>query len=1114
VQVAEALAHAHGQGILHRDIKPSNLLLDMQGTVWVTDFGLAKSEDAGGLTQTGDLVGTLRYMAPERFNGKSDPRSDLYGLGVTLYELLTLRPAFAESDHNRLLQRVLHDEPSRPRKLNPEVPRDLETVVLKAIAKEPGQRYASAAELADDLRRFLGDRPVRARRASATERLWRWVRRNPALAAALSVVAVLLLTVAAVTSWDAWRLHGEQQATRRELYGALVAQARASRRSRTAGQRFDSLATLEQATQLARQLQLPEEDFLELRNEVIACLALPDMRMAREWDGWPEGSVGFDFDDQLERYARADRQGNVTVRRVADDAEICHFPSGLRAGPQPWLSPDGRSVLLSHASGWKLWQLAGPEPRPFLGGETFITGAFSRDSRHAALAHGDGSISVYDLPSGRLLRRLAPGPVPDRLAFHPDGRQLAVTGQCLVQVRDVDTGKVCTEFRHPTAFGDVTWHPDGKTLAAIGADQIIHLWDVATGKPTVQLEGCRSWVNLTFNRAGDLLASNGWEATLRLWDPRTGRQLFQVRANRLGGPLHFGPKDRLLAGDVKDGKLRLWEVATSRAYRTLVRDPVLGKGSYHSSAVSSKARLLAVAMSDGMEFWDCRTGAALDFVGLPRVWTVLFESSGALLTGVGPASVYRWPVRPDPAAPERLRIGPPQRLPLVGNFACSPDGRVMACGQVGGEGAVVWRRDPPGGPVRLTPHYDVRCVSVSHDGRWVATGSHWGTGARVWDAATGRLVADLVPTEGAVSVAFSPDGKWLATSPSGGVCRLWAVDSWQEGPSPGVTNGSVAFSPDGRLLAVETGQNAVRLLDPDTGRVFARLEDPNQDRAQAIAFSPDGAQLVVNGELRALHVWDLRAIRAELAQRDLDWGLPPYPPAADPKDAPPLRVTLELGWLRGEAPAAAGRWDEAAAAYDQAVEQCPEDWESWYHAALVHLLRGDADGYRRLCSQALERFDRTDDPFAAVYLAWAGVLDAEAKVDPAALLRLAERAAAADPDSYLMLRSLGATLLRAGQPEAAVQRLNQALGVQQQSPATWLLLALAHQRLGQIDEARNRLRQAQRWIDQATPSKPAGAVVLPGSDGLPWTERLGLQQLRREAEARIGDVATGAPAPK
>src|SRR5262249_45242891 len=152
------------------------------GTVWVTDFGLAKATDSDNLTLSGDIVGTLRYMAPERFQGRSEQRSDVYSLGMTLYELLTLRPAYAESDRNRLLQPLLHEEPPRPGKVNAEVPRDLETIVLRAIAREPSQRYPSAAELAEDLRRFLADRPVKARRASAVERLWRWGRRNPALA--------------------------------------------------------------------------------------------------------------------------------------------------------------------------------------------------------------------------------------------------------------------------------------------------------------------------------------------------------------------------------------------------------------------------------------------------------------------------------------------------------------------------------------------------------------------------------------------------------------------------------------------------------------------------------------------------------------------------------------------------------------------------------------------------------------------------------------------------------------------------------------------------------------------------------------------------------------------
>jgi serine/threonine-protein kinase len=214
VQVAEALTHAHQQGILHRDIKPSNLLLDARGTVWVTDFGLAKSEGAEDLTNTGDIVGTLRYMAPERFNGWSDPRSDVYGLGITLYELLTLRPAFEDSNRPRLVERVVHDDPPRPRKLDPRIPRDLETIVLKAVAKEPGNRYPTAEALAEDLRRFLADRSIHARPATSAERTWRWCRRNP-LVATLGAALGLIL-VGSVVSLTGLYLQADAQRQRAE----------------------------------------------------------------------------------------------------------------------------------------------------------------------------------------------------------------------------------------------------------------------------------------------------------------------------------------------------------------------------------------------------------------------------------------------------------------------------------------------------------------------------------------------------------------------------------------------------------------------------------------------------------------------------------------------------------------------------------------------------------------------------------------------------------------------------------------------------------------------------------------------------------------------------------
>ena len=212
IQAAEALDHAHTMGILHRDIKPSNLLIDSTANLWVTDFGLARFQDGPGLTRTGDVLGTLRYMGPELVLGHRiayDPRSDIYSLGATFYELLTLHPVFDGRDRQVLLRQIAQDEPISPRRLDPAIPRDLETIVLKAMDKEPDRRYATARELADDLRRFLEDQTIRARRPTPAERAVKWARRRRAVLGATAAVVVLALAIAAPLLW--W----EQQNTAR-----------------------------------------------------------------------------------------------------------------------------------------------------------------------------------------------------------------------------------------------------------------------------------------------------------------------------------------------------------------------------------------------------------------------------------------------------------------------------------------------------------------------------------------------------------------------------------------------------------------------------------------------------------------------------------------------------------------------------------------------------------------------------------------------------------------------------------------------------------------------------------------------------------------------------------
>ena len=222
----------HKQGILHRDIKPSNLLLDSRGTVWVTDFGLAKADDQQNLTHTGDILGTLRYMPPEAFEGKYDARGDVYSLGLTLYELLAFRPAFDQKDRGSLIRQVTHEEPPRLSKVRSDVPRDLETIVHKAIDRDPDHRYASADLLAADLQRFLDDEPIQARRLSSVERLNRWRRRNRGLAVALAVTALALIWGTAASVVMAIRANRYAERAERSAREATLASGRGRKKRR------------------------------------------------------------------------------------------------------------------------------------------------------------------------------------------------------------------------------------------------------------------------------------------------------------------------------------------------------------------------------------------------------------------------------------------------------------------------------------------------------------------------------------------------------------------------------------------------------------------------------------------------------------------------------------------------------------------------------------------------------------------------------------------------------------------------------------------------------------------------------------------------------------------
>jgi WD40 repeat protein/tetratricopeptide (TPR) repeat protein len=1196
VQVAAALEHAHGQGILHRDIKPSNLLLDARGTVWVTDFGLAKAEGTDELTRTGDIVGTLRYMAPERLRGWSDVRSDVYGLGVTLYELLTLCPAFDDSDRPRLIERVTREDPPRPRRVDRSIPRDLETIVLKAIDKEPDRRYPTAAELAEDLGRFLAGEPVRARRIGLGERAVKWARRRPAVAALLAVSAAAALAVVVGTlahnarldlalrqaeanlekarrAEEQARLAGREQTL--QLAIAELREAQARRNSGLLGRRFKSLEAIRKAAAHFRSLgRLDEERTLELRYEAIACLALADLKPGKDWTLLPPESRPWDFDPTGKLYVVRPpppaRPGELSIRRVADGREAGRLRGfGVRV---VWtrFSPDGRYLAAHYESGDRynyVWDLRRRVAILKVSQGVYESmPAFSPGGKRVALTRPDNSIRVYELPSGATLKDLPPGVSVTGLHFHPDGRRLAVVSGRLVQLRDADTGKEVARFTHPSRVYNLAWRGDGQALATGCEDHDICLWDAANAaRPLRLLKGhFGPVVNLSFSRGGHLLLSNSWDSTDRLWDPATGQQLVSRPAS-MYHRYRFGPDDRCL----DDG----WQVATGRECRTFH-----GRNIPKWVAVSPRGRLLASVSPDGVQLWDLearREGDKL-LAALPvgASMAVRFDPKGdSLVTVSKTAGLQRWPITAV-GCPGDLRVGPPrslglsERAPLCGDdpdFTLRADGRAVALSSDQGQ-VLLFDPEDPGRKV-LVEGPKLRGAALSGDGRWLATGKWQGRGARVWEARTGRPGPALDcgpegPGGGQARVAFSPDGRWLVTG-TVAEYRVWKVGSWQKQyalrrEQAGRAAGWMAFSPDGKMLALLHSMSEVRLVDPATGRPFARLPTAGGP----YCFSPDGSRLVTYaGRGGAFHVWDLRLIRRRLVGLGLDWDLPPYPPPAsvggEPLHvrvvaaAPPppskvldARAHLERGllylrlrqyprgqndlvrastldptrrpWgqiiracseviarhpeeaqayhLRAHAHERVGRWDKAALDHARAIKRAPHERALYFCRGRAYLRTGQAD-------RAVQDFLKADGlkPWQANEAAWflATSPDLQGRA-PARAVELARQATRQEPGQAAYWNTLGVACYRAGQWQAAVGALekSEALAPGKYAGYNAFFLAMCHRRLGAAARARDHFDRAVRWCRDNEGKMPAGL-------------RAQLKRFRAEAEALLRAPAAG-----
>jgi serine/threonine protein kinase/WD40 repeat protein len=978
VSVCQAVQHAHQKGIIHRDLKPSNVMVtlhDGEPVVKVIDFGIAKAmgqqlTDKTLFTNYAVMIGTPIYMSPEQAEMSGldvDTRTDIYALGVLLYELLTgMTPCdkklLRSAGFDEIRRVIREDEPPRPsarvstlgqeaasvsarRKSDPKrlsqlFRGELDWIVLKALDKDRKRRYETASAFAADVQRYLHDEPVLACPPSAWYRLRKNMHRHRGAALAAMLVVLALVAGMIGTTWGLIRatdakavavyeanekaqalqdredaLAAARQSEREksvQLWEALLAQARANRLSRRPGQRFETLGILRRALEMARMLDLSAEKFGELRDAVIAALALPDLYLAGPWHPWPADAYGLDLDEGHALYARTDRKGACTICQVADDHQIHSLPP-LGAAALPRLSRDGKYVALlddrdsKTGVGVHVWKIDEATPRRILLEEKAESLDFHPNGTQAALTYAGGAIGLFELPSGRRIKRLLPAcPLASEMvcALHPTESVVAICSYFspVVQLRDLRTGAVLAVLRQTSRPHSVAWHPTGRILAVGMAEACqVHLYDRATLKPFRTLECGRTASYLAFNPLGDRLAISGWGKAVDLFDVGTGQKLFAA-LNCAGVP-RFSHDGRRLASSIQDGKWGIWQVGDGREYRTLQRKAMPANSLFLiPPTVHPDGRLAVAAMSDGFGFWDLASGSELGFVpGDGDNLRALFQPSGALLI-LGPTGLSRWNVKSDAGAKGRYIIGPPERLPLPTGHCLgqSRDGRVIVtCSRtVGAElphaGGWILHADRPDRPIRLDAGQDIQWIAVSPDGRLVITVTHYAGLAKLWDARSGKLLRQLADG-GAGFPSFTPDGRWFTMETDGN--RLFAADTLRPGRRLG---GRASFAANGTLMAVDTNSHVFRLVDSAKDNTLARLEEPDGNGLYYPVFTRDGSRLIScsQGKFKGILTWDLRLIRRELTEMGLDWDAPPYPPADPQEESMPIQVLGIGGFSR------------------------------------------------------------------------------------------------------------------------------------------------------------------------------------------------------------------------
>jgi WD40 repeat protein/tRNA A-37 threonylcarbamoyl transferase component Bud32 len=901
--IVEAVAYAHEQGVVHRDLKPGNVLIDSSGRPRLTDFGLAKRvEGTSQLTVTGQILGTPSYMSPEQASGRAEdigPATDLYAMGALLYALLTGRPPFQAASMMETLRLVEGAEPVAPSSLQPAVPKDLETICLKCLAKNPPARYASALDLAADLRRFLAGEPIVARPVGAIERAWRWVRRNPMTSALLGALALTLVAGTLVSTLFAVR-------SQREAGLAREAEDLARQRA------YDARSLLLQASW--EQQNLPR--FAELLDAQMPEPGASDLR-GFEWYYWrnlldrgnrvvgdhSRGLFSLAFSPDGERIATGSGEirgkGEVHVWKLADSSLIDRFDFEARVNGVSFAG-DGRRLAV--ASGFE--RRDGRATVIDLESREEILAArldamawdvaFGPGGRSLAVATGffgqGGSVEVFDLSSRQHRFSQALDAVAFAVELSPDGRWLAAAtgdfeGPGTVKLWRTDSDWPVHELPTDASFAlDVSFDPTSDRIAAAisewrGAPGEVWVWETASGgRLPLRFDGVEQRLaTVDFSPDGRHLATGSYDKTVRIWDATNGLQLNELRGHGdLPNRVRFSPDGRSVASASSDRTLRVWDPLEGQKTSTLELGSFLSRGAALSP---DNRRLLIGAMAaDGSGLLELRepdTGAVR--WSLPTASGVsglaLDSASELLATGHLDGKLTLRNLEGEPVEPELSRLPAPAH-----RVRFSADGKRIAA--VGGHRPSrlrVWERDLGEVVFENEGVSDVRDVVFSRDGgrliwtswlylgsasiedaaEWPGPDNPWRARLHVRDLATGEQ-RDLDLSNFPTSLAPSHAGELLATGNLDGSIRILRLSDGFELRTARGHDGRIMgldFSPDDRRLA-STGQDGtVRMWNTRTTQEVLVLREHTVP-VTAITFGSDGGALVTTADDGTVKIWD------------------------------------------------------------------------------------------------------------------------------------------------------------------------------------------------------------------------------------------------------------------